>query len=312
MEILKKIITLISILWIVIRNLNYLPFEYSRSHEGDNGEEKTSQKIEEIKSRYGLPKTIDSEKEAKIFKDKLEILSIGNLIGSKTKRILLEDLEGYEDRQIIAAQKKLAKNRSPNTNKIKAVYPKEFQRGRDSTIRVYIYVPIYEYYVDREINELNNIIKTSPFATSLKPRDKVQVSIISSQLEFIGQVEKEIILEETTRTIFACKPKDNSNIGKHEATLIINDQKNNNEVFSASFTIKIVDYAFAKVPRYIVSSTLSSFSLVGGFALWYLSFVEKIDAVLGLSSGTAAFLSIILVFKITGTPFPINQEKNLS
>lgn len=187
---------------------------------------------------------------------------------------------------------------------ISFLHPRRLAKGLSSTITVQIYLPYKRDEVVSIIEQLQELESSelieNKYSSVLIPGQTVIIKLSSSTISFSDEVLKELRGEDVNRITFSAKPDDECALGRQAAVLSIKNSETNEEYESIPCFFIIDDFAFDHVSKPILSYASSVVSGVGSLALFTLSFLQKLDATLGIPVGTVgAALAILLSVRPT-------------
>lgn len=134
-----------------------------------------------------------------------------------------------------------------------------------------------------ENQEVNQHITKS----ELSRGEKIKIKLFHPDFFFSDTVTKSIE-HSLNKIVILGKPKDNCEPGSHKILVSILDAETEQELESFTFTANVVDFAFGKVSRPLLSRVSAVVLGVGSFVMFILALLEQIDKAVGLTSGTAA------------------------
>lgn len=194
------------------------------------------------------------------------------------------------------------------TFKISLLHPRRLAKGCSSAITVQIYLPYKEpeaiYRIAKLKNESlqleNSELDDKTYSSTLIPGLTVIIKLFSPVINFSDEVLKELQGEYVNRVTFTAKPDNECTPGRQTAVLSIRDSKTNKEYESISFSFIVDDFAFDHISKPILSYVSSGVTGISSLALFTLSFLQKVDATLGIPAGTVgAALAFLLGFRPT-------------
>lgn len=171
-------------------------------------------------------------------------------------------------------------------------HPKYLSKRYPSPFTVRIYNPNLRALVYEQIKSQKwaKDISEQIFESSLKNGDTVVIKMYSPQIVFSSEVIKILQENKINALSFIAQPTDACNPGTHAVILTVTDKKKGIEYLSIPFTVQVVDFAFAKISRPLLSNVVSILLSIGSFIIYLLTLLGKIDTTFGLASGTAAGL----------------------
>ena len=198
------------------------------------------------------------------------------------------------------------RNKEQNQEKfqISLLHPRRLAKGFSSTITVNIYLRDYRNEVDSRNNQLrrrkNSELDETIHPSNLTSDMVVILKLSSPAINFSNEVLKRLQEKEVNRVTFYAKPSDNCGLGRQEAVLSIRDSQTNEEYESIPCFFKIDDFAFGFISKPMLSYVSSGLTGIGSLAVFILSFVQKLDAALGIPVGTAGTaFALLLGFRPT-------------
>ncbi len=123
--------------------------------------------------------------------------------------------------------------------------------------------------------------------SDLKKDKKITVRLFHPDFIFSDAVTKNID-NPLTKITFLGKPKDNCEPGTHKILISISDAETEQELESFTFAVNVVDFAFGKISRPLLSRLSAVVLGIGSFTMFILTLLEQIDKTVGLTSGTVA------------------------
>ena len=180
---------------------------------------------------------------------------------------------------------------SKKSFQVSILHPRRLAKGYSSTITVQIYLSYKRPEAVSKIKQLQQLDSSELIEnryTALIPEQTVIIQLSSPAINFLpDEVLKELRGEYVNRVTFTAKPDNGCAPGRQAAVLSIRDSKTNEEYESIPCFFIIDDFAFDHVSKPILSYVSSGVTSIGSLALFTLSFLEKVDATLGIPVGTA-------------------------
>lgn len=132
--------------------------------------------------------------------------------------------------------------------------------------------------------------------SGLKSGNLIKINFFHPDIEFSDPAPK-IIDAPLKRIVLLGKPKDSCEPGEHQILVSISDvgAKQEQELESFTITVKVVDFAFGKVSRPLLSRVSAVILGLGSFIIFVLALLEQIDKTVGLTSGTAAGVLMLAI-----------------
>ena len=207
-----------------------------------------------------------------------------------------------------SAEKKQIRKKKAKLH-IKVAFPKKISKRKASKFIVNFFVPseindIEKFFNSELGRKRDELIRES----SLYLGHKVQVSLISPDIEFLSDTSVKI-LSTNTQFLFLGKPKDNCQLHSQQILLTVKDASTNEEYKSFYFSIEVVDLILGFVSRPLLSNIVSIVLGISSMIMFFLTFVGQIDTSLGLTSGTTAG---ILASAIYARFFVLYQSQRVS
>lgn len=175
-------------------------------------------------------------------------------------------------------------------------HPKLLSKRNETAFLLQIFLPqgavrvgsnIREEFDDQEIAEH---LRDS----ELKKGDVIKVKFFHPDIDFPEPAPK--VLDKTVnRIVLLGKPKDTCEPGNHKVLVTISDVGTNHERESFTIMVNVVDFAFGKVSRPLLSKISAVVLGLGSFTMFVLALLEQIDKTVGLTSGTAAGVLMLAI-----------------
>jgi hypothetical protein len=176
-------------------------------------------------------------------------------------------------------------------SKISVAYPRLLSKRLASRFVVHLYQGDWQERVKSELRETFGQGKFDQVVEDvlLGLGQLVEIGLQSPAIEFSDPVVKHL-KEPMTRVSFIAKPEESCHPGKHAVLLSVRHKETGRELVSITFDVQVVDYAFDRVSRPLLSNLAAGFSGLGAVLLFILTLLQKVDTTFGLTSGTAAGL----------------------
>ena len=197
---------------------------------------------------------------------------------------------------------------------VSLLHPRRLAKGFSSIITVQIYLAYKRDKVIAIIKQLQQLesseLVENRYPSVLIPGQTVIIELSSPAISFSAQILKKLRGESVNRVTFTAQPNNECTPGRQAAVLSIRDSKTNEEYESMPFFFIIDDFAFDHVSKPILSYVSSGVTGIGSLALFTLSFLEKLDATLGIPVGSVG-MALALLFGVCPT-FLYKRQRNVS
>ncbi len=193
----------------------------------------------------------------------------------------------------------------PTGFQISLLHPRRLAKGHSTTVTVQIYLPNQRADVFMRIEALRQrsipeLVENYSYSSSLIPGMTVIIKLFSPAINFSDEVLKELQGEYVNRITFTVEPDKECALGRQEAVLSIRDSETNKEYESIPFSFIVDDFAFDHVSKPTLSLVSSGVTGIGSLALFTLTFLQKVDATLGIPVGTVTTaLALLCGFRTT-------------
>lgn len=128
----------------------------------------------------------------------------------------------------------------------------------------------------------------------LKKGEKIRIRLFHPDFSFSEEVTKSLD-GPLTKIVFLGKPKDSCEPGAHKILVSISNAETGQELESFTFAVNVVDYAFGKISRPLLSRVSAVVLGLGSFAMFTLTLLEQVDKTIGLTSGTVAGILTVAI-----------------
>lgn len=175
-------------------------------------------------------------------------------------------------------------------------HPKLLSKRNETAFLLQIFLPqgavkvgsnIREEFDDQEIAEH---LRDS----ELKKGDVIKVKFFHPDIDFPEPAPK-VLDKSVNRIVLLGKPKDTCEPGNHKVLVTISDAGTGHERESFTIMVNVVDFAFGKVSRPLLSKISAVVLGLGSFTMFVLALLEQIDKTVGLTSGTAAGVLMLAI-----------------
>ena len=175
---------------------------------------------------------------------------------------------------------------------VSIAYPKVLSKRYAAHFVVHLYIPEMRHRVLKrladEFTEREEVVEHLQDEVDIGIGKRVQLTLYSPVIAF-----SEPVIKKVERAIvgvhFIAKPKDNCYPGIHEVRFSISDPEEGGlEYYSATFEVKVVDFAFDHISRPFLSNMLSFVTATASLLMFGLTLFGRIDNAFGLAAGTTA------------------------
>ena len=205
---------------------------------------------------------------------------------------------------------------NPNKKELQVslLHPKRLAKGFSSTITVQIYLPDKRHEVVARIEQLRQLDSSelieNNYLTALIAGQTVIIKLSSPAISFSDEVLKQLRGAAVNRVTFTAQPHNECAPGRQVAVLSLRDSKTNEEYESIPCFFIIDDFAFDHVSKPRLSYVSSLVTGIGSLALFTFSFLQKLDATLGILAGIVG-AALALLFGVRPT-FLYKRQHNTS
>jgi hypothetical protein len=175
--------------------------------------------------------------------------------------------------------------------------PRLLSKRFESAFLIQIFLPKESVKVKSNIilefqnQEVDQHVTTSEISRG----DKIKVKLFHPDFLFSDTVTKNIE-RSLNKIVILGKPKDNCEPGSHKVLVSILDPETEQELESFTFTANVVDFAFGKISRPLLSRISAVVLGIGSFAMFFLTLLAQIDKTVGVTSGTAVGVLAAIVY----------------
>jgi len=174
--------------------------------------------------------------------------------------------------------------------------PRSLSKKYEATFLIQIFLPKesagVEFNVTSEFQnqEVHQLVTTS----ELNRGDKIKVKLFHPDFQFSEPVTKNLH-HSLNKIVILGKPKDTCEPGLRKVLVSILDAETEQELESFTFTANVVDFAFGKISRPLLSRVSAVVFGIGSCIMFMLALLEQIDKTIGLTSGTAAGVLTLVI-----------------
>lgn len=175
-------------------------------------------------------------------------------------------------------------------------HPKLLSKRNETAFLLQIFLPREVEKVGSNIREEFDEQETTEHLrdSELKKGDVIKVKFFHPDIDFPEPAPK-VLDKSVNRIVLLGKPKDTCEPGDHKVLVTISDAGTGHERESFTIMVNVVDFAFGKVSRPLLSKISAVVLGLGSFTMFVLALLEQIDKTVGLTSGTAAGVLMLAI-----------------